>query len=72
MNACIITIGNELLNGNTIDTNSVWLGKQLDKLNIVISEKLTIPDDSLIIEKSIIGISSREFDYIFITFNILF
>ncbi len=67
MNACIITIGNELLNGSTIDTNSVWLGKQLDKLNIVVSEKLTIPDDSLIIEKSIIGISSREFDYIFIT-----
>ena len=30
MNAYMITIGDELLNGNTLDTNSVWLGKKLE------------------------------------------
>ena len=28
--ACIVTIGDELLQGYTIDTNSAWLGKNLN------------------------------------------
>ena len=45
MNAYIVTIGDELLNGNTLDTNSSWIGRELDKFNINILGKITIPDE---------------------------
>ena len=45
MNAYIITIGNELLNGTTIDTNSAWIAKELDRISINVKEIKTISDD---------------------------
>ena len=45
MNACILTIGDELLQGFTIDTNSTWLAKTLLSYNINIIKTVTIGDD---------------------------
>ncbi len=45
MKASILTIGTELLIGQTIDTNSAWLGSQLSKLGITILKTISIADD---------------------------
>lgn len=44
MNAEIITIGDELLIGQVIDTNSAWLGQQLTLNGIRLVRKTAIPD----------------------------
>ena len=44
MNAEILTIGDELLIGQTIDTNSAWIGKNLANIGIQISRKTAISD----------------------------
>lgn len=43
--AGIITIGNEILLGKTINTNLAWLGNELSKLGISLEESITIKDD---------------------------
>ena len=67
MNAYIITIGNELLNGNTLDTNSSWIGRKLDEFNIDILGKITIPDNINEIGETIKLILEKEIDYVFVT-----
>jgi nicotinamide-nucleotide amidase len=42
--AVILTIGDELLIGQTIDTNSAWMGEQLSILGIDIIEKIAVSD----------------------------
>lgn len=42
--ATIVTIGDELLMGQTIDTNSVFVAKILSELNIEVKERLAIGD----------------------------
>ena len=42
--AVILTIGDELLIGQTIDTNSAWMGEKLSELGIEIIEKIAISD----------------------------
>ncbi len=44
MKAEIITIGDELLLGQVIDTNSSWLGQQLNQLGIQVHYKSALPD----------------------------
>jgi nicotinamide-nucleotide amidase len=44
MKAEIITIGDELLLGQVIDTNSSWLGQELNKLGIHVHHKSAVSD----------------------------
>lgn len=44
MKAEIITIGDEILYGQTVDTNSAWLGTHLNVMGIEVTEILTVPD----------------------------
>jgi nicotinamide-nucleotide amidase len=44
-NVEIIVVGNELLNGTTLDTNSHWLSKRLDEIGCTVSRKTTVRDD---------------------------
>jgi nicotinamide-nucleotide amidase len=44
MNAIIITIGDELLIGQTIDTNSSWIGAELSKSGFDVYRKISIHD----------------------------
>jgi hypothetical protein len=39
VNASIITIGDELLIGQTIDTNSAWIGRELNKIGVWLKEE---------------------------------
>ena len=43
-NAEIITIGDEILFGQTLDTNSHWISGELDQLGIRVVRKSTVPD----------------------------
>lgn len=45
MKAEIITIGDELLIGQVIDTNSAWMGEELNKIGIKINRITSISDD---------------------------
>lgn len=41
----IITIGDELLIGQTIDTNSAWIAQQLNKVGIWVHRRVAVGDD---------------------------
>ena len=41
----IISIGDELLRGETVDTNSTWLSAELSRLGLQTVERFTVPDD---------------------------
>src|ERR1043165_6486699 len=43
--ASIITIGDELLIGQVIDTNSAWIAQQLNKLGIDVVRRVAVGDD---------------------------
>jgi len=45
MRATIVTIGDEILIGQIIDTNSVYIAKALDKIGVQTHEMLSISDD---------------------------
>jgi nicotinamide-nucleotide amidase len=44
MNSEIITIGDELLIGQVIDTNSAWIGQELSKIGVKVLQKKSIGD----------------------------
>tara|TARA_B100000787_G_scaffold170205_1_gene164809 strand:+ start:1150 stop:2397 length:1248 start_codon:yes stop_codon:yes gene_type:complete len=45
MNAEIITIGDEILIGQIVDTNSQWIGKELNKIGVSVYQISSIQDD---------------------------
>jgi nicotinamide-nucleotide amidase len=45
MNACIVTIGDEILIGQIVDTNSVWIAEQVNLLGIRVNEIISISDN---------------------------
>ena len=53
MKATIITIGDEILIGQIVDTNSVSIAKHLNAAGIVVREKLSIGDDRTQIIESV-------------------
>lgn len=46
----ILCYGNELLIGQTVNTNASWLGKELTELGVVVTRVTTLPDDLASIE----------------------
>ncbi|WP_124981046.1 competence/damage-inducible protein A [Nonlabens xiamenensis] len=45
MKASLITIGDEILIGQIVDTNSAWMAQELNKIGVEVFEILTISDD---------------------------
>ena len=45
MNVSIISIGNELLSGRTLNTNATWLGKTLTEIGCIVNKQIVIADD---------------------------
>jgi molybdenum cofactor synthesis domain-containing protein len=43
--ASIITIGNELLAGDTVNTNASWLAQQLEELGVTVTLMASLPDE---------------------------
>ncbi len=44
INASIITIGDELLIGQTIDTNSAWMAQALNKIGVWVRRRVAVGD----------------------------
>jgi nicotinamide-nucleotide amidase len=66
MNAIILSIGDELTLGQTIDTNSAWLSQQLAAVGCGILAHTTVPDDQTLIERAIRDSTAR-CDFLIIT-----
>lgn len=62
----IITIGDELLIGQVVDTNSAWLGKQLSDLGIRVKQITSVSDDEQHIVEAL-DAAQKRVDYILIT-----
>jgi nicotinamide-nucleotide amidase len=45
VNASVITIGDELLIGQVIDTNSAWIAQELNKVGIWLKRRVSVGDD---------------------------
>lgn len=66
MKAAIITIGDEILIGQIIDTNSSYIAKALDKIGIATYEMLSISDDKSHIVKTLHEVQNK-YDVVLIT-----
>ncbi len=66
VHAVIVTIGDELLIGQTIDTNSAWLARELNKIGIWVSRRVAVADDKDAIRKAL-DEESRNADLIIMT-----
>lgn len=66
MKAQLISIGNELLIGDTINTNASWMGQFLSELGIDVTKVQTISDDKDQIKETILE-SMKESDLVITT-----
>jgi FAD synthetase len=64
--AGIIVIGNEILSGKVVDTNSPYLCQELRTLGVNVQRIVVIPDDIPVIASETAAFSSM-FDYVFTT-----
>ncbi len=64
--AAILTIGDELLLGQVLDTNSTWLSSRLTELGVRIGLRMVCPDDAEQIQNCI-ALLSREHDLVITT-----
>ncbi|CAM1364210.1 CinA-like protein [Tenacibaculum sediminilitoris] len=66
MNAEIITIGDEILIGQIVDTNSQWIGQELNKIGVSVYQISSIQDEEQHILKALKEAESRA-DIVIIT-----
>jgi nicotinamide-nucleotide amidase len=59
MNAIILSVGDELVLGQTVDTNSAWLSEQLAAVGCNVIGHATVPDDQLALERAIRDAGAR-------------
>jgi nicotinamide-nucleotide amidase len=59
MNAIILSVGDELVLGQTVDTNFAWISQQLAAIGVPVSAHLTVGDDQHAIEQAISESSER-------------
>ena len=67
MRIAVLTIGNELLSGKTINTNANWLSKKLSSIGSTVTLHITIPDDQESIINSLDLLFSTQIDLIICT-----
>ncbi len=59
MIAIVLSIGDELVLGQTVDTNSAWLSAQLATIGWQVAAHVTVGDDQRAIEAAIFDSASR-------------
>ena len=67
MRVAVLTIGNEILSGKTINTNTSWLSKKLSSIGSNITLHITIPDEKESIINSLDLLFSTQIDLIVCT-----
>ncbi len=66
MEAVILSIGNEIITGQTVDTNSAWLSRQVSELGIRVPRHVTVADDLKAIREEIEQ-AARKTDLVLVT-----
>ncbi len=66
MEVALITVGDELLAGDTVNTNANWLATQLTDRGVTVSQILSLPDDRERIAAQVRSDSER-FDAVIVT-----
>ena len=64
LDAGIVVIGNEILSGKTVDTNSPFLAKELREIGVTLKRVVVIPDELDIITETVRDFH-RQFDIVF-------
>ena len=59
MKAAVVTVGDEILIGQIVDTNSAFIAKSLDKIGIGVIEMLSISDDREHILETLASLQNR-------------
>ena len=68
MKVAIVCIGDELMNGSTINSNSSWIAKQIYSYNdLAVHDIITLHDDIDDIQNKINYLIDKKYRYIFIT-----
>jgi nicotinamide-nucleotide amidase len=63
----LLSVGNELLLGNTVNTNASWLAAQITTLGALVNRTTTVRDDLEDISNAIVELVGREPDFIITT-----
>jgi len=53
MSVCVVSVGDELLRGNTVDTNSAWLAARLLEMGYITGGFTCLPDDRSTIARNL-------------------
>ncbi len=53
LRAAVVTVGDELLSGETVDTNAAWLGRRLALLGVPVCYRHTVGDDDSAIRNAV-------------------
>ncbi|QIO21427.1 molybdopterin-binding protein [Haloarcula sp. JP-L23] len=53
MDVALVTVGDELLSGDTANTNVTWLARQLSDAGATVTRVLTVPDDEAVIADAV-------------------
>jgi nicotinamide-nucleotide amidase len=61
----ILIVGNELLNGTTLDTNSHWMSQELTALGVKVVRKTTIRDELSVISETFTECLRRKPEWLF-------
>ncbi len=67
MKIAVLTIGDEILAGFTLNTNAAWIGQELLKIGVEVNSQLTISDNSDEIIKYLKHFTSEKYNNIIVT-----
>ncbi|WP_435153786.1 competence/damage-inducible protein A [Haladaptatus sp. DFWS20] len=66
MQIALITVGDEILSGDTVNTNAAWLGEQLTERGVSVERVLVVPDRVADIAR-VVNESLAEYDAVIVT-----
>jgi len=66
MEVALVTVGDELLAGDTENTNATWLSQQLTDRGVTVTRVLTVPDDETVVAEAVREYSDA-FDAVVVT-----
>jgi len=66
MRVAVVTVGDELLSGETVNTNAAWLGRQLAERGVTVARTTVVPDEIADIAR-VVNEYHAEFDAVIVT-----
>jgi len=67
MKLAIITIGDEILSGFTLNTNAAWIGQRLLEMGVDVNTQLTTSDNRKEIIKNLNFLTQEKYTHIIVT-----